>query len=497
MWLRVVILSSALILQGRWCLYESDFNYPTYVLPYEKRKDVYTNQHVSFGRFEMLKGFPTNPKFDELQKKVTMKEFRQSLQCVPHENKYERSGSLHFMKLIPPTREILEKIAAWCETECRPWSQCSEIALDYKKGNFNPSIERIERMSSGAQYQIKLLRIMSRKLYLDWPWGRDRIRLPYGSITNQILYLTSVLTDLPDLFFFIGVERPWAPSQFPVPSFSNSPSFLSSDLPFPWYAPLTIQIETYRRMSETKNFSLASFLSASRYGPDIPWELKLNKCAYYGTLTENRQIFFHIAATRPDLIDLGWTMDYLGTHDWNPLSDNPHRVNSDTLPLYHNVSESHARIGVGYTSNLLSSRLKEGVNFVKRFKYLVVLTGLNGEALSGSLNNLLTQSGAVILLQRSPFIYHFSSHLRPWVHYVPLSHTADDVIEKIEWLQSHPHLAKRIAENGRKFGQSYLRLEDSFCYLLNIFESIAKRVNQTTAMKPFDPIEITAQHDRW
>jgi hypothetical protein len=264
---------------------------------------------------------------------------------------------------------------------------------------------------------------------------------------------------------------------------------------------MTIQIDTYRNILEQRhrNFTEESVLSASQFGEDIPWDLKINKCAYYGTLTENRQIFFHHAITRPDLIDVGWTMDYLGPFDWNPHSQNPHRMNSDTVNEFQNTSTSSGRSSsAGYNSNLLPTQLKHGgVNFVKKYKYLVVLTGLNGDALSGSLNNLLTQSGAVILLQRSPFLYHYSSHLKPWVHFVPLSYSGDDIVEKIEWLQAHPHMARRIAENGRRFGQSYLRLEDYFCYFVNIFESIAQRVNHTDSVEPFDPLEITAEFDRW
>jgi hypothetical protein len=473
--------------------------YPSYVPFYHQRKDSFSHNPVVTGRFELFDGFPDKPSMKPNFPKISRQKFRELLQCVPHEHQLTEIGSLNFMKIIPPTKEIVENIAMWCETECQPWSRCQQLKEDYKNGNYPNSVDKMPRMSNGSPYQIKLLRLLNGKLYLDWPWGRDRIRLPYGSITNPLLYLTQVISDLPDIFFFIGLERSWTPAHFPVPSFSNSPSFMTSDLPFPWYVPMTIQIETYREILQKKNqnFTEESVLASSQFGQEIPWDLKINKCAYYGALTENRQIFFHHALTRPDLIDIGWTMDYLGTFDWNPLSQNPHRMNSDTVKEFQNSSSSKDQIGAGYNSNLLPKQLKHGVNFVKKYKYLVVLTGLNGEALSGSLNNLLTQSGAVILLQRSPFLYHYSSHLKPWVHYVPLSFHGDDIIEKIEWLQSHPHMARRIAENGRRFGQSYLRLEDYFCYFVNIFESIAQRVNQTDSLEPFDPVEITVEFDRW
>lgn len=475
--------------------YHEESDYPLSIPITHIRRDIYTHEPVSSGRFELFGGFPTQPVPKISSIKVNIDQLRRYLQCLPHEHHFSNFGSLNFMKLIPPTKEIIERIAAWCETECTPWKKCGDIVKDYKLGNYPKSVERIERMSNGSPYQVKLLRISKGKLYLDWPWGRDRIRLPYGSITAPLLYVTNLLSNLPDIFFFIGVERPWAPSQLPIPSFSNSPSFTLSDLPFPWYVPLSIQIHTYQQIARSHgNFSHESILASSQFGSDVPWDEKINKCAYYGTLTQNRQIFFHFAATRPDLIDLGWTVDYLGTPDWNPMSDNPHFINSETLKEGENKTY---RSGYGYNANLLPNHLRSGVNFVKKYKYIVVLTGLNGEALSGSLNNLLTQSGAVILLQKSTFSYHYSAYLKPWVHYVPLSYSGDDIIDKIEWLQSHPNMARKIAENGRKFGQSYLRLEDYFCYFVNIFEEIAKRVNNTDALEPFDPLEIHSEADRW
>ena len=52
----------------------------------------------------------------------------------------------------------------------------------------------------------------------------------------------------------------------------------------------------------------------------------------------------------------------------------------------------------------------------------------------------------------------------PWVHYVPLSFSGVDLIEKVEWLRRHDHLAQRLAENAKNFGKSFLRVEDYLCY---------------------------------
>ena len=66
-------------------------------------------------------------------------------------------------------------------------------------------------------------------------------------------------------------------------------------------------------------------------------------------------------------------------------------------------------------------------------------------------NNCLT--GAVILLQETSMIYHFSSRFKPWIHYVPLAFNMADAIDKIEWLMAHDDMAQQIASNARNFGK--------------------------------------------
>ena len=52
--------------------------------------------------------------------------------------------------------------------------------------------------------------------------------------------------------------------------------------------------------------------------------------------------------------------------------------------------------------------------YMTSYRYLVVIAGLVS---ADRLNTFLTHSGAVILLQETDFVYHYSSLLKPWVHY--------------------------------------------------------------------------------
>lgn len=68
---------------------------------------------------------------------------------------------------------------------------------------------------------------------------------------------------------------------------------------------------------------------------------------------------------------------------------------------------------------------------------------------------------------------------------VPLAFNGADVLEKVIWLKAHPKLAQRIAANGRNFGQSYLRLEDYYCYAATALEAMGS-VATPSAMVPFN-----------
>jgi len=92
-------------------------------------------------------------------------------------------------------------------------------------------------------------------------------------------------------------------------------------------------------------------------------------------------------------------------------------------------------------------------------------------------------SGAVILLQETDMIYHFSSRLKPWIHYVPISMTAADLPEKIRWLQNNDDKARQLARNARNFGLSYLRLEDYYCYTAYLLKKLGQVVDKS-ALKP-------------
>lgn len=124
-----------------------------------------------------------------------------------------------------------------------------------------------------------------------------------------------------------------------------------------------------------------------------------------------------------------------------------------------------------------------------KYKYIIVVAEKSNLFSADRLANVLANSGAVTLLQTTGFEYHFSSRLKPWVHYVPISYNAADIITKIEWLNNHQDLAYKIAQNARVFGESYLRLKDYYCYMATLLKSLGDLYNNTNTdvMQVFNP----------
>ena len=197
---------------------------------------------------------------------------------------------------------------------------------------------------------------------------------------------------------------------------------------------------------------------------------------------------FDQAILRPDLFASRFSFPYPIIHSWNPTSKqdavelNETEVNNPS-PLYDNSSRP------GEPKFSLPLMSKGGISYnPKKFKYVIVPSGHENLATSGRLANLLAHSGAVVLLQQHQHTYHFSSRLKPWVHYVPLTMNMADATEKIEWLKEHDDMAQQIAVNARNFGKSYLRMEDYFCYTATFLKTFSEITQRTDALTPFQPI---------
>jgi hypothetical protein len=268
-------------------------------------------------------------------------------------------------------------------------------------------------------------------------------------------------------------------------------------MPWPWSQSFINELKLYETSNNNNNNNNNSNSIYEQYhsNNESEWSNRISKASFYGSITKAsnyispRHIFFDIASKRPDLIDAKWLGDIHST-SWNPLStDTGNFMSSNEIEEEKEIQkikliDKNYKPQIGNINNILKSHINSKINFMEmKYKYLIVLTGLGGLASADRLANLIAHSGSVILLQESEFSYHFSSRLKPWVHFVPLTITTADVIDKIIWLKNNEKAAYRIANNAKAFGQSYLRLEDYFCYTLTALETVSNITKNTLASK--------------
>ena len=314
-----------------------------------------------------------------------------------------------------------------------------------------------------------MMRVKDNKLYWDWPWGRGRIE-HYRKANNTGAQLQRVggdnMTDasLPfhvlkilavdDSVFLIGGEMPSLPWQLPFPSFSCAPKMTTSEMPLPWPEMWRKEMLLYKAAVRAGgDFSDEFFVKKA---DQRLWDKRIPKAAFFSSYREQRRLIYDQAALRPDLIDA--PLHYptnVQLEPWNKNSPEPQFRSREELLNW--TTQGRHPTEPGFVSHLANiSRANDTRYTPGHYKYVVVM----GYAMStsGRLAYALAHSGAVVLLAKSPFSYHFSSRLVPWVHYVPLSFSASDLVQKIEWLRDNDGMARQLALNAKNFGKSYLRM---------------------------------------
>lgn len=469
--------------------------YPDSIPDYPIRKDSYTGDEVTRGKLHLV-GLPLSrliPENSELQrsKRVTFEELHKTFQCASAEPELDgERGAWSLIKLQgPPNKDMVELVAAWCETRCSPWLKCHQEVVKMKRGEYSKS-NGFLNSRFGMFREAYMLRIIDNVVYYDWPWGIERLEKDRGEQLNShnmgiIHMVIRAIKDIGDSVFLKGGERYSLPSGIPFPCFSDAPGMDSSDMAIPWFESYSFEYGLYQKIYAARE----TFDDEHMFKHHTPWDEREPKAAYFGSWQQHRQIVYDCAAKRPDLFDVALSMaPFHQPIPWNILSDEEGFTGSErdggNLSKPENLRSY--RNHIGYTQPLL--RLPGAHNYnPAHYKYNIVMMGTGAASNSGKLAALLAHSGSVVLLQRTPFSYHFSERLLPWVHYVPLSYGAADLINKVEWLRQHDDFARRIARNAQNFGKSYLRMEDYYCYMSSALKMISELQKDTNATSPFSP----------
>ena len=164
------------------------------------------------------------------------------------------------------------------------------------------------------------------------------------------------------------------------------------------------------------------------------------------------------------------------------------RTNNNSLPKV-NIKFSRAR-GKGKPAAIGNPKYKqwEDIGFplaghgmppeeMAKFKYHIDIGGGGGTTWTGTTDKLAMPG--LLFHHITPTKDYIHDHLLPWMHYVPVQTDLSDLMEKLDWAETHPDEAKKIAESATEFmrqmgtqeGYSNLYLEDVVKPLKEVIEA--------------------------
>ena len=199
MWFQIIVAyvfislttCSASLAQEHTDLEQDEFDdyYPQLIKKFSVRKDKYSKEPVTRGRIELVGGLgdqftfrktenlePNDPSASKglpqrNYKRIHVDELKRLLQCSSREPTVDGSrGSMGLLQMITPRKETIEHICASIESGCTPFYKCRDEAAKFRKGKF-PTGHGYDGNSNR-----NLIRVMNDDVYLDWPWGRQRLK---------------------------------------------------------------------------------------------------------------------------------------------------------------------------------------------------------------------------------------------------------------------------------------------------------------------------------
>jgi hypothetical protein len=88
--------------------------------------------------------------------------------------------------------------------------------------------------------------------------------------------------------------------------------------------------------------------------------------------------------------------------------------------------------------------------------------------------------GSVILYYPCEYQVWFFKWMKPWVHYVPLSGSIDDIYDKIKWCKNNDEKCKEIVKNAKIFANTYLTKDGILDYLHKTLWHLYTHTNKIT-----------------
>lgn len=151
--------------------------------------------------------------------------------------------------------------------------------------------------------------------------------------------------------------------------------------------------------------------------------------------------------------------------------EHPDKIDAKTSSLENWVAERMKKAGLEGQIGKPSS-IKDHI----KYKYLVSVDGWTAAWMRVP---WILASNSVLLKQESLKVEWFSYALKPMVHYYPIKKDLSDLLEAIDYLESHQELAQQIVKNANAFVDEFFTREKIREAGINVFRDYAAVQNFT------------------
>jgi len=275
-------------------------------------------------------------------------------------------------------------------------------------------------------------------------------------------FLREVAPSLPDTEFIVNTRdwpqvNSWGNQNDVPPIFSFSKVRSShSDIMYPAWAFWSggPAISLHPRGLGRWDLMRKQLLASSQ---EFPWDNKTDTAFFRGSRTsKERDPLVRLSRACPSVVDAQFTKNQAWKSEADTLG----------LPPAPEVSLSHHC----------------------KHKFLF---NYRGVAASFRLKHLFL-CGSTVLHVGEEWLEFWYPSLVPWYHYIPVPSSASQsqLLAILEFLSHHRDLAQEIAENGKHFVVSHLRMEDVSCYWAQLLTQYTKLLKYNVIKDPKCSLQI-------
>ena len=287
----------------------------------------------------------------------------------------------------------------------------------------------------------------------SWPLSAAFARMCGSPLVLQLLkLLCSSPGGLPDAdavfnagdYGLVSADKPTASGSTtppPVWSFAKQPA-VHRDLWYPYWSTLWLEDE-----------KLKSAVVAT------PWDQKAPRLVWRGSQTGN-----------PPTSATSWQRNPWQTHRWR------YTTRGQLVRRCANLSDAICDAGFHRWAPWVSEGVRREIEGesgalrprlewaeMQRNRYVALVDGEGGTSASRSVREF--GEGTATFKTESPASEFWYALLRPFVHYVPLSASLEDLEGRLEWARSNDALVRRISQEAAGLKRRQLTDEHILCYM--------------------------------